>query len=172
MTRLIIDGHNLLLGAPRYAALAASDIDGARERLIADLGSRVADGQDVTVVFDGGGNPASDGQPNVIGGVTVIFSPYGLEADAVIESLAALAREAGESVQVVTSDGATRRTAQGGSVTVRRAAEFARELERDESEWRRESGASRRRATLADSLDPEARARLDRLAGRSGPDER
>ncbi|HEY5517522.1 MAG TPA: NYN domain-containing protein [Coriobacteriia bacterium] len=168
MRRLIIDGYNLLRGTPRYSGLTERDIDTARERLIADLGARVADGADVTVVFDGGGNPESEGVPSDIGGITVIFSPYGVEADAVIESLAASAREAGESVEVVTSDGATRRTAAGGSVVVTRATTFARELATDESDWRGESGSPRRRATVSDSLPADVRARLDRLAGRRG----
>jgi uncharacterized protein len=168
--RLIIDGYNLLCGTPRYSALVERDIDGARERLIADLGAGVAEGADVTVVFDGAGNPESDGLPREIGGVTVIFSPHGVEADAVIESLASDARAAGERVEVVTSDGATRWTAAGGSVTVTRATTFARELASDESEWRGESGAPRRRATIGDTLAPAVRARLDRLAGREEPD--
>jgi predicted RNA-binding protein with PIN domain len=170
--RLVIDGYNLLHGTPRYASLTERDIDAARERLIADLGARVAEGEDVTVVFDGGGNPTSEGLPHEIGGVTVIFSPWGAEADAVIESLAAAAREAGERVEVVTSDGATRWAAAGGSVIVTRATSFARELEIDESSWRRESGAPRRRTTVADTVAPRVRARLDRLAGREEPDER
>jgi len=87
MRRLIIDGYNLLRGTPRYSGLTERDIDTARERLIADLGARVADGADVTVVFDGGGNPESEGVPSDIGGITVIFSPYGVEADAVIAML-------------------------------------------------------------------------------------
>jgi len=170
--RLIIDGYNLLHGTARYAPLTERDLDTARERLIADLGSRVAEGADVTVVFDGGGNPESEGLPHDIGGVTVIFSPFGTEADSVIESLAAAAREAGESVEVVTSDGATRWTAAGGSVIVTRASSFARELETDESSWRHESDAERRRATVSDGLSPDVRSRLDRLAGRKGNGDR
>jgi predicted RNA-binding protein with PIN domain len=170
--RLIIDGYNLLLGTPRYSALAERDIDGARERLIADLGARVAEGEGVTVVFDGGGNPSSEGTPSQVGGVTVIFSPRGSEADAVIELLASAARDSGDRVEIVTSDSATRWAAGGGSVTVTRSAAFARELEGDETEWRRESDSPRRRATLADTLDAGVLARLDRLAGRGDADER
>jgi len=166
MRRLIIDGYNVLHGTPRYRGLTARDIDSARERLIADLGAIVADGADVTVVFDGGGNPESEGVPNDIGGVTVVFSPYGTEADAVIESLAAAAREVGESVEVVTSDGDARRTAAGGSIVVTRATTFALELAGDESDRRHQSAAPRRRATVSDRLPPGVRARLDHLAGR------
>jgi hypothetical protein len=172
MRRLIIDGYNLLLGTPRYASITERDMDAARERLIADLGARAADGVDVTVVFDGGGNPSSEGEPGHVGGITVIYSPAGTEADAVIEGLASAAREAGEQVEVVTSDGATRWTATGGSVTVKRVSSFARELEDDEASWRRGSGASRSRATVADSVPPDVRALLDRLAGRKGSEGR
>ena len=168
MGRIIIDGYNLLHGTPRYAGAMGDDVVSARERLIADLGARVADGDDVTVVFDGGGNPGSEGERTAVGGVTVIFSPAGTEADTVIESLAAAAREAGEPVEVVTSDGATRWTAAGGSVTVKRVTTFARELEEDESSWRSGSGVARRRTTVADAVPGDVRARLDRLAGRKG----
>lgn len=166
MRRLIVDGNNLLRSVPRYASEVERDFDTARERLIADLGARAAEGQDVIVVFDGGGNPASDGEPRLIGGVTVIFSPAGADADAVIESLAMRAREEMAETEVVTSDGATRWTSLGGPVIVTRAATFAGELEADEREWRESHSAPRGRATMAERLDPGVRADLDRLAGR------
>jgi predicted RNA-binding protein with PIN domain len=164
--RLIVDGNNLLRSVPRYAAEVERDFDTARERLVADLGARAADGQEVIVVFDGGGNPASDGEPRVIGGVTVIFSPAGVDADAVIESLAASAREELVETEVVTSDGATRWTSLGGPVIVTRSATFAGELEADEADWRESHGGPRSRSTMAERLDPKTRANLDRLAGR------
>jgi predicted RNA-binding protein with PIN domain len=163
---IIVDGYNLLCGTPRYAALMDRDIDAARERLIADLGARVVEGAMITIVFDGGGNPTSDGLSREVGGVSVIFSPSGTEADTVIEGLAAAARDAGEPVEVVTSDGATRWTAMGGSVTVTRAAAFAGELAEDEASWRAEDAAPRRRTTVADGVDQNTRMRLDLLAGR------
>jgi uncharacterized protein len=166
MRRLIIDGYNVLRSVPRYAVDAARDLDAARERLIADLGARAAEGQDVTVVFDGGGNPASEGEPRPVGGITVIFSPAGSDADGVIEALAAQARAAGDETEVVTSDGATRTTAMGGAVTVTRSSTFAKELELDESEWRERHDAPRARRTVADRVDAETQARLDRMAGR------
>ena len=165
--RLIIDGYNLLLGAPRFAEAVERDLDTARDRLIADLGSRAAEGQDVTVVFDGAGNPFSDGGPCSVGGVTVIYSPAGTDADSVIESLAAAAREAGEETEIVTSDAATRWTSLGGTVIVTRASTFATELAEDEGAWRAEGHeAARGRATVSDRLGDEVRDRLDHLAGR------
>jgi len=168
--RLIIDGNNLVRTAPRYAAVVERDFDTARAMLIADLGARAAEGQDVTVVFDGAGNPFSEGRPESIGGITVVFSPAGTDADSVIESLATAARAAGEEAEVVTSDSATRWASLGGSVIVTRAPAFARELEVDDAEWRSlRAEKGRGSATLADRLTGEVRARLDHLAGRRKP---
>lgn len=171
MRTLIVDGYNLIHAVPRYAQLAATDIDSARERLIADLGARAAEGQPVTVVFDGGGNPSSDGTPRSMGGVTVIFSPAGTEADSVIEGLAAAIRSDGEEAEVVTSDAATRWTSVGAGVVVTRASSFGRELQADDEEWREHPDATGS-ATLEQRIDAETRRRLDRLSGRSGPRDR
>lgn len=169
---LIVDGYNVLMGAPRYAADAARDLDAARERLIADLGARAAEGDRVIIVFDGGSNPASDGEARPVGGVSVIFSPAGTDADSVIESLAADARESGEPTVIVTSDVATRWTSMGGSVTVTGSAAFSRELDDDERGWReQQSESGRRRSTLSDRLDRDVRTHLDRMAGRRRKDE-
>jgi predicted RNA-binding protein with PIN domain len=142
------------------------DIDAARERLIADLGVRAAAGQDVTVVFDGGGNPASEGEPLSVGGGTVVFSPAGSDADAVIEALAARARAEGVETEIVTSDNDTRWTSMGGPVTVTRSITFAGDLASDDESWRERHEAPRGRGVIADRLDGATRAKLDRMAGR------
>ncbi len=166
---LIVDGYNLLLGSPRYAADAARDLDSARDRLIADLGARAAEGERVTVVFDGAANPVSDGEPRDVGGITVIFSPSGMDADSVIEALASAARAAGDLTEIVTSDAATRWTATGGSVTVTRAAAFSLELDDDERDRReRHTTGVRRRSTVSDRLGADVRRRLDGMSGRKG----
>jgi predicted RNA-binding protein with PIN domain len=164
---LIVDGYNLLMGSPRYATDASRDLDAARERLIADLGARAAEGERVTLVFDGASNPGSDGGPRQIGGLTVIFSPSGTDADSVIESLASEAREAREPTTIVTSDAATRWAAMGGSVTVTRATAFSKELDDDERGWREaQAGVGRSRHTVSDRLEGDVRTRLDTMAGR------
>jgi predicted RNA-binding protein with PIN domain len=169
MRRLIVDGYNVLFGGPRYAELAARDVDAARERLIADLGARVAEGEAVTLVFDGGGNPESTGEARVIGGVTVVFSPCGTDADSVIEALAAEARGFGDETTVVTSDAATRWTALGGSVTVARSPAFAGELADDETGWKEHAAGQGARVTVSDRLDEHTRERLSRMRrGRGG----
>jgi hypothetical protein len=163
---VIIDGYNLLMGSPRYAAAVARDLDAAREVLIADLGARAAEGERVTVVFDAASNPESDGEPRQVGGLTVIFSAAGTDADSVIEALASGARLAGEATEIVTSDGATRWASLGGSVTVTRAAAFGKELDEDDRSWREQHANGRRRSTVSDRLDDDVRSRLDGMAGR------
>jgi uncharacterized protein len=165
--RLIIDGYNVVYSVARYADLARRDIDAARDRLINDLGARAVGGQPVVVVFDGTSNPMSDGSPHEVGGVTVIFSPAGTSADSVIEALASEARTAGDETEVITSDGATRWTSMGGTVTVTRATTFARDLESDERDWRERHEAPRPRRTIGERVDADVRAHLDRMAGRS-----
>lgn len=163
MRRTIIDGYNLLFSSERYAAIARRDIEAARERLIADLGARAAEGEDVVLVFDGAGNPDSDGSPSSAGGVTVVFSPYGTDADSYIEMLAAQTRQAGDEATVVTSDGATRDASAGGSVSVVSVRTFARDLTDDEGEWREQAGGPRRRTTIGDTLSDATRTGLLRL---------
>jgi predicted RNA-binding protein with PIN domain len=163
-----VDGYNVLRGSARYAELVARDLDAARERLIADLGARVAEGEPVTVVFDGAGNPGSDGEPLSVGGVTVVFSPYGIDADTVIEAMAAQAREAGERTLVVTTDAATRWTALGGAVTVQRSDTFADELASDEDGWREHAGRPQR-DTVSDRMDASTRSRLSRISRGESP---
>ncbi|HEY5506108.1 MAG TPA: NYN domain-containing protein [Coriobacteriia bacterium] len=168
---LIIDGYNLLRGSRRYAAEAQRDLEAACARLIADLGARAADGQKVTVVFDGGGNRFSHGTPRIVGGLTVIYSAAGTDADSVIEAMAAAAREAGEDTEIVTSDAATRWSSLGGPVIVTRASSFALELDDDETEWRAQADVqAAARGTVSDRLGDGVRARLDRLAGRRAPE--
>ncbi len=97
------------------------------------------------VVFDG------HGPEQTLGTLQVRYAPH---ADDLIEKLAA-ERRAHESVQVVTSDAAVRGTA-GHLVGKRGSQAFLAELEQVTHQ---ESSASR----VRDRLDPETRARLERL---------
>ncbi|MDO8879344.1 MAG: NYN domain-containing protein [Coriobacteriia bacterium] len=170
MDRLIIDGYNVLHAHPRYAALAASDFDSAREHLVADLAGLAQGGPRVVVVFDGGANPASDGAPHHIGALAVVFSAAGTDADTVIEALAARSRERGERAVVVTSDSATRQVVRTGSVSVLSAENFIADLESSTDEVRRLARAPGRVA-LGQRIDPEVGAALSRWA-RGGRDPR
>ena len=161
--RLIIDGYNVMHAHPEYGALARHDIDVARARLVSDLTTLAAQEDRVTVVFDGGGNPYSDGTPHHLGGLTVLFSPAGVTADTVIEALAQRARERDEAVMVVTSDRATRDAVRSGSVSIRSAESFI-----DDIIGARDAGPAAvqpvRRIALSERIDPSVSTVLARWA--------
>lgn len=164
MKVLIVDGYNVIRLTPPYRDLAEADLDSARTALISDIGAYAQDHMRATVVFDGAANRRSDGLPHSIAGVTVVFSPYGVEADTVIESLARSARERGDEVEVVTSDAQTQWAVMGGGVARRSSKEFSGELREGEREWREHNPRGRRSVRIEDVLDPETRERLARWA--------
>jgi predicted RNA-binding protein with PIN domain len=122
-----------------------------REELVDVLASFVAiRGARGVVVFDGAGDDRE------IGSLSVRFAPH---ADTLLEHLAAEAR-AREAVLLVTSDEAVRGTS-GLEVRKRGSAAFLAELA---SVSHREDAPSR----LGDRIDPETRARLERLRRGAG----
>lgn len=170
MDRVVIDGYNVLHAHPWYADLAHDDLETARARLVSDLAGHAQGAGHTVVVFDGGANPLSDGAPHHIGQLTVIFSPAGYSADSVIEGLAARARERGERLTVVTSDGATRSVVRSGEVSVLSASAFIDDLigaPREASSP--ESGS--RRVGVAERIAPDVRDVLASWA-REGADPR
>lgn len=169
--RVIIDGYNLLHAHPAYAPSPDADLESLRARLVADLAGFAQGGPRTIVVFDGGGNPASDGAPHHLGALTIIFSPYGLTADDTIEGLAHRFRERGERVLVVTSDTATRQTVLTGTVSVLSSAEFAADL-MAEAESVREAGRGGQRMTVAERIDPDVSATLSKWARGAAPTSR
>jgi len=132
----LFDGSNLF-HAGRFAH---------RDELVDELASFVAvRGTRGIVVFDG------VGEDREIGALAVRFAP---DADTVLERLAAEGRTR-EAVLLVTSDAAVRGTS-GQEVRKRGSAAFLAELA---AVSHREDAPSR----LADRVDPETRARLERL---------
>jgi predicted RNA-binding protein with PIN domain len=109
----VIDGYNVLLSEPRYRDLADTDIDTARAKLVSDVAGYVHGEADAVVVFDGAANPLSDGVHHDVAGVDVIFSPFGRDADSVIEQIVAERASRGDEVRVVTSDAETQWVALG-----------------------------------------------------------
>jgi len=132
----LFDGSNLF-HAGRFAH---------RDELVDELASFVAvRGTRGILVFDG------VGEDREIGALAVRFAP---DADTVLERLAAEGRTR-EAVLLVTSDAAVRGTS-GQDVRKRGSAAFLAELA---AVSHREDAPSR----LADRVDPETRARLERL---------
>lgn len=166
MTRpvLLVDGYNVIRLTPPYRDLAESDMDTARAALVSDVAAYASGDWEATVVFDGGANRNSTGQPHTTSGISVVFSRFGTDADTVIESLARRAREAGRSVEVVTSDAQTQWAVMGRGVVRRSSAEFAGDLRCEQSEWQSHSPAGPMRGALEDRLDPSIRETLARWA--------
>ena len=161
---LLVDGYNVIRRPRPTESSPSDDLEAAREALVSDVAAYAQGEWDATVVFDGGGNPHSDGQPHEFAGVTVIFSRYGVDADTVIEALARAARERGEHVVVVTTDAQTQWAVLGGEVVRMSSAEFAGELQGAT----RASGAStlprqRRDVRVEDRIDADVRGAV--LAG-------
>ena len=164
MRSLIIDGYNVIMATPAYRQIAENDLDSARVALLSDVSAFAHGTFRATVVFDGHKNPESDGQPHVIGGVTVVFSRHGVEADSVIESLAQSARDAGDEAVVVTSDAQMQWTVVGAGIARMSSAEFAGEIRADDAEWREHAPAGSSRSRLEDRIAGETREQLARWA--------
>jgi len=167
---LIVDGYNVLRSGELYAHITAADhtheaFNIARQTLVTDVATYAGSDYSATIVFDGASNPSSTGEVRDVAGVSVIFSPAGVDADTVIEELARKAAEAGaHEVVVVTSDAATQWTVMRSRVTRLSAAGFCQELRVVHQEVEEHNPALLSKTTLAARLDPATRERLERLA--------
>ena len=164
MRLLLVDGYNVIRQTPPYRELAEGDLESARAALVSDVAAYADRSFQATVVFDGHLNPGSNGLPHQVAGITVVFSRYGRDADAVIESLARTARERGDDTVVVTSDAQTQWVVLGGSVVRMSSPEFAGELRAQESDWREHAPTGSVRGRLEDRVDADTRERLSRWA--------
>ena len=164
MNLLLVDGYNVIRQTPPYRAMADVDLEAARLALVSDVAAFAHGVYRATVVFDGHNNPMSNGTSHGVAGITVIFSRYGMEADAVIESLARTAREQGEPATVVTSDAQMQWAVLGGSVARMSSAEFAGELRSDSQLWREHAPTGSSKSRLEDRIDAETRNHLSRWA--------
>lgn len=161
---LLVDGYNILRSGSLYSDLVEQDLQSARARLVDDLAAVTQGEFETVVVFDGAGNPHSDGTEHAVAGLTVVFSPYGVEADAVIEGRARRARESGRRVVVATSDATTQWTVLGEGVTRMSAAELTAQLREDTQEMSGHSPSGSLKGTVSERIDSEVRRRLDEWA--------
>ena len=163
--RLVVDGYNIIRSNSGYATMMERDPDLARSRLVEDVAAYAANARLMaTVVFDGGNNPDSDGAPHHVAGVMVVFSPFGRDADGVIEGLARRWRDRGERVVVATSDGQSQRTVFAPGVTRMSARELAEEMCADRALWREHAPSGGLKSTVASRVSPSVRETLSRLA--------
>ena len=164
MQRLIVDGYNVLHAHPRYEILADRDLDSARAKLVEDVASFAVGRFRATVVFDAAANAASTGEPHHVANVAVVFSPAGMDADSVIESLAYRARERGESAVVVTSDGETQRLVAALGSARMSSPEFIAELDASAEDLTAHSSAGSTRGRVEERIPSDVREKLFRWA--------
>jgi uncharacterized protein len=164
MRALLVDGYNVLSASPRYKRLAETDIEFARAALVKDVAAFAVGTYRAVVVFDGRSNPSSDGSPHRLPGVVVIFSPYGSDADAVLEGLVHRHRGRGDEVVIVTSDAQLQATVMGQHVSRMSAKEFVDALEVGSNAWREHNPHGSRRLTLDALVEPSVRETLSRWA--------
>jgi predicted RNA-binding protein with PIN domain len=160
----IVDGYNVLRRGVPYSMIAAEDLDAARTRLVSDIAAFAQGEIDVIVVFDGAGNPHSDGAPHDVAGLTVIFSPYAVDADTVIEHAALAERATGADVTVVTSDAQTQWAVMGMGVARMSSDEFITELAGERAEYRHAMPSGAGKSTVSERIDSDVAAALARWA--------
>jgi predicted RNA-binding protein with PIN domain len=126
---LIIDGYNLLGAGGRGRAVGDPWSEAAREELIRRLGAyRQRRSHAITVVFDGWRAGAGSEQHERRGGVEVIYSRRGEQADQVVRRLAS---EYGADCAVVSSDREVGSSARASGALVMMAQEFWMKLFED-----------------------------------------
>ncbi len=126
MSRILIDGYNLIRQSPTLGASFEADPETARQELIELLALYQRKRRHVvTVVFDGAGSIHLAAESSRQAGVKVVFSAQGQTADEVI---ARRAREWGEGAVVVTSDRELARSCQRAGAEVMSSPEFEAHL--------------------------------------------
>lgn len=162
---LVVDGYNVIRADSALSELFDKDADIARSRLVEAV-SRYAthNGAEATIVFDAAANPDADGVPQDVGGVAVVFSAAGTDADEVVERLVRAGASSGREVAVATSDSVTQWTVIGRGVVRLSAREFLRELDGSKGVWSEEGSVDASRHRVEDAIPPDVRERLMRLA--------
>ncbi len=170
---LLVDGYNVLRSGSRYQHIQGPDytddaFNRARETLINDVINYAGRDYRAIIVFDGAHNVFSEGNPETIGGVEIIFSPAGSSADKVIEKLAHDAKMRSVETLVVTSDATIQDTVFGGGVDRMSANGFSWEIENYYGEAEAEEVPRvAAKNTVADRLSSEMLSRLEALRDQS-----
>lgn len=174
---MLVDGYNVIRAGHRYEHLSQRTPDhsqdafnAAREALLSDVANFAGREYAATVVFDGAGNPGSEGMRQSFGAIEYLFSPHGVTADTVIEELATKAAKEGKEVLVVSSDANLQWTVFGRRSVRMSAAGFSEEIEalHKSLEELSAAGASspsaaKVKTTLGERIDPQTAAKLERL---------
>ena len=127
---LVVDGFNVIYAWPELAALAETDLETAREKLMELLANYAAFTRTETIlVFDAYKVPGGRGERFDYHGVRVVYTKENETGDAWIEKLLHDVGRTGQ-VRVVTSDGMIQVSAMRSGVLRQSAREFGEELDR------------------------------------------
>ncbi len=170
---LVVDGYNVLRSSSLYRTSQGYPIwdddfsddlsNPARQRLLTDVSSYAQGNyRRAVVVFDGADNQLSEGDGSEVAGLEVVFSPYGVSADSLIENYVYRALEEGDEVVVVSSDANVQRTVFKGKVTRMSAEGFAHEIGYVKEDME-EYTTPVEKNSLGARIDPQTRARLKAL---------
>jgi predicted RNA-binding protein with PIN domain len=129
--KYLIDGYNLLYQFEELRRRMEYDLESAREGMVLRLsGFALRKSVDVTVVFDGSGEPIPS--PSRVRGIQIYFTKPPLKADPVIKRMIAERKKADDLV-VVTSDREIESFARLCGVKVETSQAFARALQQNPS---------------------------------------
>jgi uncharacterized protein len=165
--RLIVDGYNIIFAWPELAVRKDSNLEDARDALVAVLADYAAmTRQAVTIVFDSHRRADAEASEQVVSGVRVIYSGRKASADHIIERLLFESRP-GDEVTVATSDALQRDFALGRQIKTVSAITLKRQVDevlarRDRQMGDRQAGSDLSRR-LEERLDAKTRERLDRI---------
>jgi predicted RNA-binding protein with PIN domain len=125
---LMIDANNAMHAMPDIARELARDRNLARDSLLRMLEPLVADGNRVTVVFDGREGKGSLQKYRNLDSFDVIYSSSSEGADGVIERMVMAAKHPGR-ICVVTNDNLIRNCAYAHGASAMRVQEFVKRLD-------------------------------------------
>jgi predicted RNA-binding protein with PIN domain len=125
---LMIDANNAMHAMPDIARELAHDRNLARDSLLRMLEPLVADGNRVTVVFDGREGRGSLQKYRNLDSYDVVYSSSSEGADGVIERMVMVAKNPGR-ICVVTNDNLIRNCAYAHGASAMRVEEFVKRLD-------------------------------------------
>ncbi|MGA8014602.1 MAG: NYN domain-containing protein [Candidatus Dormiibacterota bacterium] len=186
MTRLVVDGYNIVHAWPELAATLRGDsLEEARRRLLVRLAEyRATTGNEVLVVFDARFRARGTPDREMVEGVEVRYGSAQESADHVIERLMYEASRRGRVLEMVlaTDDRLQRGLVAGMGVPTLSSRALRAEVERAEKERGgevvRRAERSSAAARVENRISPEARRRLEEIrrgggsgaAGGGGPE--
>lgn len=171
MTRLVVDGYNIIHAWPELAAALRSDsLEEARRRLVARMAEyRATTGNEVLVVFDARFRARGGADREMVEGVEVRYGSVRESADHVIERLMYEVSRRGRVLEMVlaTDDRLQGDLVAGMGVPTMSSRALRAEVERADRERGGEVRRLQERRVGSDRLeqriDPEVRRRLDAL---------